>query len=163
MPRLKSGSIRRYAATVRLREQRSIMPYLETYIHYVWATWDRQNIIEPNWEADLFRVVRAEAARMKCKVWALNGIENHVHLLVGLPATHSIAEVAKQVKGPSSLFVNEHLAPKEWFKWQHEYAAFSVSRWDVNKIRLYIDRQKEHHAAGTIKPELELPPLQKMR
>jgi len=139
------------------------MPFVQNYVHFVWATWDRRNTIEARWEEDLYAELRAECWRTRCVVRALNGIENHVHLLVDLPPTLTIAEAAKQIKGASSLFVNEHLAPAEKFKWQQEYAAFSVSRWDVNKIRKYIDRQKEHHAAGTIKPELELPPLQKMR
>ncbi|BCM91450.1 hypothetical protein IAD21_03323 [Abditibacteriota bacterium] len=69
----------------------------------------------------------------------------------------------KQVKGASSLFVNTQLSPLEHFKWQHEYAAFSVSRWDRHKIATYINNQKEHHAAGTIKSQLELPPLKDVR
>ena len=139
------------------------MPYLQTHIHYVWATWDRPDTIEAHWEAGLYASLRAECARLKCHVRALNGIANHVHLLIDLPATVSLSEIAKQVKGASSLFANEKLTPSEWFKWQHEYAAFTVSRWDVPKIRDYIDRQKEHHAVGTTKAELELPPLQQMR
>jgi len=139
------------------------MPYLQTYVHYVWATWDRRDTIEPHWEHDLYTEIRAECARMKCVVRALNGIENHVHLLVDLPAILAIAEGAKQFKGASSLFVNERLAPAEKFKWQHEYAAFSVSRWDVKKICSYIERQKEHHAQNTTIARLELPPLQQMR
>lgn len=64
-----------------------------------------------------------------------------------------------EVKGASSFVVNQ----KKWFEghfqWQGDYAAFSVSRWDKPKITTYIDNQKQHHANGTIRPQLELPPL----
>ena len=140
-----------------------LMPFVQNYVHFVWATWDRRDTIEARWEADLYAELRAECVRLKCLVRALNGIENHVHLLVDLPATIAIAEAIKQIKGASSLFVNDQLAPAEKFKWQHEYAAFSVSHWDVNKIRRYIERQKEHHARGTTIERLELPPLEQMR
>ena len=139
------------------------MPFVQNYVHFVWATWDRRDTIQAHWEADLYAEIRNESHKMKCVVRALNGIENHVHLLVDLPTTLCIAEVAKQIKGASSLFVNDNLSPSEKFQWQHEYAAFSVSRWDVNKIRLYIARQKEHHAQGTTIESLELPSLQQMR
>ncbi|MFN3763907.1 MAG: transposase, partial [Anaerolineae bacterium] len=57
--------------------------------------------------------------------------------------------------GVSSHFVNEALDPARSFKWQGFYGAFSVSRWDVEKIQAYVQRQKEHHETGTLIPELE--------
>ncbi len=139
------------------------VPLIQNYMHCIWATWDRRDSIEPRWEKALYSEIRTECSRLKCHVRALNGITSHVHLLIDLPATLSIAEAMKQVKGASSLFVNAQLEPNEQFKWQQEYAAFSVSRWDVNKIRDYIDRQKEHHAQSTTIESLELPPLQQLR
>ncbi|MCS7283785.1 MAG: transposase, partial [Anaerolineae bacterium] len=55
----------------------------------------------------------------------------------------------------SSRFVNEALKPEQGFKWQGFYGAFSVSRWDVERIVAYVQRQKEHHRVGTLIPELE--------
>ena len=128
---------------------------LALFLHLVWATWDRLPLLTPDIERRVYRNIESEATEMGCKVLALNGMPEHVHLVVSLPATISIADLIKQCKGVSSHFVNETLQPASQFRWQGSYGAFSVSRWDVDKIVGYVQRQKEHHAAGEIYPEWE--------
>ena len=125
------------------------------YVHYVWATWDREPMLEPDLEGPVHGCIRAEAQKLRCEPIAVGGTEDHVHLLVRLSATVSVAEVAKQVKGASSHLVTHVVAPMRGFKWQGTYGAFSVSQTDVPRIRRYIERQKEHHAAGSALPEWE--------
>ena len=128
---------------------------LALFLHLVWATWDRMPLITPNIERRLYRNIESEAQKLGCTVLALNGTEDHIHLLVTIPATTTIANLLKQVKGVSSHFVNETLKPPTQFKWQGGYGAFTVSRWDVEKIKEYIRRQKEHHRTGDLVPEIE--------
>ncbi|MDW8101156.1 MAG: transposase [Anaerolineae bacterium] len=71
---------------------------------------------------------------MGCTVLALNGMPDHVHLVVSFPSTIAIADLVKQVKGVSSHFVNETLEPEPQFKWQGSYGAFTVSRWDWKRL-----------------------------
>ncbi len=131
--------------------------HLELFVHLVWATYDRLPFIEDEWKENLFRELKNEAERVGCKVIEVGGIEDHVHLLIKIPATISIAEVVKQIKGASSLFVNDTIRPNLYFKWQGNYSAFTISRWDVKKVANYIRNQVQHHAEGTIKLALELP------
>jgi putative transposase len=128
---------------------------LALYLHLVWATWDRLPLITADIERRLHRNIESEAQKQGCTVLALNGTEDHVHLLVSFPTTITIADLVKQVKGVSSHFVNETLQPASQFKWQGSYGAFTVSRWDVDKIIEYIKRQKEHHASGELVQEFE--------
>jgi len=129
---------------------------LALYLHLVWATWDRQPLITPVIERALYRNIESEARDMRCTVLALSGTEDHVHLAVKYPATVSVAELVKQVKGVSSHFVNETLQPEtHGFKWQGSYGAFTISRDDVDRVVAYIRRQKEHHAEGGLVPEWE--------
>ena len=128
---------------------------LALFLHLVWATWDRLPLITPDIERRLYRNIESEAQKQGCTVLALNGTEDHVHLLVIFPTTITIADVLKHVKGVSSRFVNETLRPPAQFKWQGSYGAFTVSRWDVARIKEYIKRQKEHHRGGELVPELE--------
>lgn len=139
------------------------MPHYSLINHFVWATWDREDLIQPAWEEKLFAQIRRDCGRLETTVLALNGTANHVHLLVGLKPTMAPALFIGEIKGGSSFVVNSQQWSENVFKWQGEYSVHSVSRWDKTLVQGYIDRQKEHHAAGTIKPELELPPLQKMR
>ena len=125
------------------------------YVHCVWGTWDRQPLITPAVERRLHRCIAAEAIKLGCFVLALNGVADHVHLLVMLPSTVTIAELLKQVKGVSSNFANDHLFPNRRFKWEGGYGAFSVSRWDVEKIMGYVRKQKTHHSQNDLWPDYE--------
>ena len=128
---------------------------LALFLHLIWATWDRMPLITPEIERRLYRDIENEARQLGCTVLALNGMPDHVHLVVSIPTTITIAELVKQVKGVSSHFVNEVLGPETKFKWQGHYGAFTVSRWDVDKIVNYVKGQKEHHRLGDFFPEWE--------
>jgi len=111
---------------------------ISMYLHLVWATWDRLPLITPDIRRPLCRCIESEARDKECTVLALNGMEEHVHLVVSLPTTVAIAELVKQVKGVSSHLVNAETAHKAQFKWQGYYGAFTVSRWDVDQIVHYV-------------------------
>lgn len=128
---------------------------LALYLHIVWSTWDRLPLITPEIEERIHRNVASEAQKTGCQVLALNGMPDHVHLLVKIPTTITIASLVKQVKGVSSHFVNDTINPPEKFKWQGSYGAFTVSRWDLEKIIHYVNGQKEHHRAGDLLIEWE--------
>jgi len=118
---------------------------LMLYVHLIWSTWDRQAYISQGIERRLYRNIESQARKLGCTVLALNGTCDHVHLVVELPATLTVADLVKQVKGGSSHFFNHTLQPAAPFKWQGIYGAFTISRWDLEKIILYVKRQKEHH------------------
>lgn len=128
---------------------------LALYLHVVWATWDRLPLINPEIERRLLRNIESEARKLGCKVLAINCMDDHVHVLLAIPTTVSIADLVKQMKGVSSHFANDELELDYQFKWQGSYGAFTVSRWDVDKIKQYVKRQKEHHIAGELLPEFE--------
>lgn len=127
------------------------------YVHLVWGTWDRLPLITAELERTLYSTLLAECSRLGGEMIAIGGMPDHVHMLVRMPSTVSVAQLVKQLKGASSHLVTHEVQPGEFFKWQGGYAAFSVSRWDVPKIRGYIRRQKEHHGNATTRATFELP------
>jgi REP element-mobilizing transposase RayT len=82
---------------------------LALYIHLVWTTWDRLPLITTAIERPAHRSIAQEIVRCGCKVLALNGTEDHVHLLVAFSSTTDVATVVKYAKGVSSRFVNDAL------------------------------------------------------
>ena len=128
---------------------------LSVAVHFVWATWDRQELITEAIERRLYKDMEAVCDDDHCRVLALGGMPNHVHLLVLLSNTVTMADFMRHVKGGSSRFVSEVLTPGEWFAWQGSYGAFSVSRTDIPKVIAYIQNQKHHHAEGTLYPNAE--------
>ena len=120
------------------------------FVHLVWATWDRRPLITPAIQPRLYACLTAECASLRAGLIGIGGIEDHVHLLVQLPSTLSVAGVVKQLKGSSSHFVNSEVPKDIGFRWQGSYGAFSVSERLLPQVRRYIQRQEEHHRTGTI-------------
>ena len=82
----------------------------------------------------------------------IGGVEDHVHLLVGLRATHRLADVLREVKSASSKWVHDELN-KPLFSWQDGYGAFTVSASRIETVKNYIARQEEHHCKQTFQEE----------
>jgi len=129
--------------------------YTWLYVHCVWGTWDRLPLLSAERKAAVYDCIQAECTALKSEVIAIGGIENHVHVLARIPAALSVAELVKQIKGASSHLVTHQLSPGEFFKWQGAYAAFSLSKAEVPRIRDYILRQEEHHRNRTLDPDAE--------
>ena len=106
-------------------------------------------------ERDLYKYIEAVCDDDHCKVLALGGMPDHVHLLVLLSNTVTIADLMRHVKGGSSRFVPKRLTPGSWFAWQGSYGAFSVSPAYIPKVVAYIQDQKQHHTDGTLYPNAE--------
>jgi putative transposase len=128
---------------------------LRVYVHYVWATWDRQELITEEVERPLHRCVQAICERCGCPVLAINGMSDHVHVMVKMSNTISMADLMEKVKGGSSRFVSDELKPNSGFKWQGSYGAFSVSPHERQKVISYIENQKRRHGDGTVWPHGE--------
>ncbi len=128
---------------------------ISVYLHLVWATWDRLPLISPEMEEPLHACILRECRELRCQPFAVGGIEDHVHTLVQIPSTITIAELVKQLKGSSSHFANHCLSPDRQFKWQGTYGSFSVNPHEVDRVRHYIQRQREHHHSGDLWPDWE--------
>lgn len=125
------------------------------FLHIVWATWDRAPLLIGETERRVYRCIEASCVAMGAEVLALGGVEDHVHLLVQLPATLTVADLVKQVKGASAHLATHEVKSDHFFKWQGGYAAFSVGQRQLSAIRSYIAHQKEHHSANTVILEWE--------
>ncbi len=127
------------------------------FVHLVWATWDRLPPLTGTVERDAHRAIEAKCGELGAEVLAIGGVEDHVHLLVRLPATLAVADLLKHVKGASAHLVAQRTHANQFFKWQGGYAAFAVSVGHLSRVTRYIVCQREHHAANTLIPALELP------
>ena len=130
-------------------------PYTQLYLHLVWATWDRLPLIIPAIEPNLYAAMAKKCADLRCQLIAIGGIIDHVHLLVRLPTTISVANLVKEVKGSSSHLMNHGVLSGGGFKWQGAYGAFTISKRSVDDVVEYIRHQKKHHANRQLIEELE--------
>jgi len=122
--------------------------YSSTTFHVVFSTKERREIIkEP---AKLWAYVAGTARNLGYEPLAVGGTENHLHMLLRVPAHVAAAEAAQKLKANSSRWLGESGA---WFGWQHGYAAFSVSPSNVDAVRRYIQNQPEHHRQHSFEEE----------
>ena len=87
------------------------------------------------------------------KALQIGGTENHMHMLLGIPATVTVSKAVQLIKGGSSLWIKSEFASKRGFAWQDGYGAFSVSKSLLPEVIEYIQNQREHHRAKTFEEE----------
>ena len=122
-------------------------------IHVIFSTKNRIPDLSPELAQRLFPYMGGIVRERKGVPLIINGPADHVHLLVSLPATESVAELLRVVKTNSSRWVHEQFPDKKRFSWQAGYAAFTVSGSRVDDVRSYIAAQQEHHRRVSFQDE----------
>jgi len=120
--------------------------YSNNYVHAVYSTKDRRDLIPLEFEKRLYSFIAAIADGHKIPLVAAGGMANHTHLLFLLPATISLASAINIFKTNSSRFLDERSLG---FQWQNGYGAFSVSVSQLDPLTTYIRDQHEHHKKMT--------------
>lgn len=125
------------------------------YYHLVWGTKNREALINSDREAKLYPYIVSKADSLNCIIHALNGTENHIHVIASIPPTISIAEFVKRIKGSSSHYLNQNFPDAPKFIWQEGYGVFSLGAKQLDIATAYVQNQKIHHQQGTAISMLE--------
>ncbi len=130
------------------------MPSTHVSLHYhlIWSTKIRQPMIREAWQERLHAFLGGAVRTVGGVPLAVGGMCDHVHLLIGLRATHTLSEVVRDIKHSSSQWVHETLK-EHGFAWQDGYGAFTVSASQIATVKEYIGRQVEHHRKLTFQDE----------
>ncbi len=135
--------------------------YTNLLYHIVFSTKERRQLVTAAIEEDLHGYVGGIVKGLDGKLLEINGIADHVHLLVKLPPKLALSDSVRNIKANSSKWLNERSRIYK-FAWQDGFAAFSVSESQVERVRGYIRNQKNRHRRLTFQEEL-LALLQKNR
>jgi putative transposase len=114
-------------------------------VHCVWSTKHREPYLTPDLRERLWPYLGGIAKQNQIKALAIGGASDHVHILLSLPATLSIAKAMQLLKGNSSKWIRETFSKMHSFGWQEGYGAFSVGVSGVEATVAYIRNQAEHH------------------
>jgi REP element-mobilizing transposase RayT len=131
------------------------MPYCQLYYHLVWTTKNRQPLLNASVEPVIHNYLRSKAVGLGGMVFALNGVEDHVHMVVSIPPKIALARFIGQIKAVASTKFNKSHPDGQPFFWQDEYGAFTFDAKRLPNYVAYVNRQKEHHAKATTIPILE--------
>lgn len=126
--------------------------HLSLHYHLIFSTKDRFPFISKSWRDRLHAFLGGEVRKIGGIPEMIGGTEDHVHLLIGLRATHCLCDVLEDIKSGSSKWVHEEIGVSE-FAWQVGYGAFTVSASKVSAVEIYIEKQEEHHRVKTFQEE----------
>lgn len=131
--------------------------YTQNFYHTVFSTKERAKLITPELESRLYPFLGGIVRDLRCTAVAINGMPEHVHLLVRYRADLSHSDMLRHIKARSSKWINEEFRLRGHFLWQEGYGGFTVSKSAVDEVEAYIHRQKEHHQQKDFRSEsLEL-------
>ena len=120
-------------------------------LHFIFSTAQRRPLIKPEFGDDLFAYLGGIVREMHGTPLIINGVPDHVHMLIRVRPVHSAAEIVRVVKTNSSRWVREKHSSQ--FAWQTGYGVFSVSESSVAPVTAYIAGQQEHHRKHSFQEE----------
>ena len=127
--------------------------YTQLYFHIVFAVKGRSNYISEQWKDELYKYISGIIANKDQKLMIVNGVPNHIHLLIGTKPNCNLSDLIRDIKANSSKWINEKKFTNFHFEWQTGFGAFTVSQSVVSNVIEYIKNQEEHHRKKTFKEE----------
>ena len=127
--------------------------FSQIYIQTVFAVSNRQSLIKPEFKEDLYKYITGIVKNQGQKLISINGVEDHVHILIGLKPAMALADLVREIKADSSNFINKQRFVRGRFSWQEGYGAFSYGHSQLDTIIRYIQNQEQHHQRSSFKRE----------
>ena len=127
--------------------------FSQIYIQVVFAVQGRQNLLQREWRQEVFKYMAGIIKNKGQKPIIINGVEDHVHVFLGLKPAMALSDLVRDIKNNSSNYINEHSWIKGKFNWQNGYGAFSYSHSQMDAVYNYIQNQEEHHKQLSFKDE----------
>lgn len=127
--------------------------YTQIHIQFVFAVKYRNGLIHSSFKQELYQYISGIIKAQNHKLLAINGMPDHLHILVGMRPSQSVSDLIQDIKSNSSKWINEKKFLKVKFEWQVGYGAFSYSKSHVQNVIRYIQNQEKKHKAKSFNEE----------
>jgi REP element-mobilizing transposase RayT len=127
--------------------------YTSLTYHLIFSTKYRLKTIRPEFRERLYQYIGGIIREKEGVLLEIGGIEDHIHIMAGIPPTILVSDMLKFIKSNSSGWVNETIQPTLKFAWQPGYGAFTVSHSQKSAVQSYIQNQEQHHQKKTFQDE----------
>ena len=130
------------------------MSYAQSFYHAVIRPYKSESVIPVDDRRkylykDIYGIINDKGGKM----YRINSVSDHVHILFSMPATIALSDFMKTIKASSSKAIKTADGFEKFKAWSEGYAAISCSLKDVDGIVKYIINQQEHHKKITFKDE----------
>lgn len=127
--------------------------FTKLYAHFVFSPNGRKALLKDSLMEKAQKYIYGIIREKKCNPIAINGMEDHLHILVGFNPSISISDLIRDIKRSSTLYINSERVISGKFGWQEGYGAFTVGHRELDKVYKYILNQKEHHSNVNFRKE----------
>ena len=130
-------------------------PTVYLFVHVICTVQGREKLLTKPARKVLFIHMQKDGEERGIRVAAINGVEDHMHLLIQLMPAQNLAQVVRNIRTASADWLNENKLLPAPFAWDDSYHALSVSPSSVKQIKEFIEKQEDHHRTKTLDAELE--------
>ncbi|WP_312825691.1 IS200/IS605 family transposase [Epilithonimonas sp.] len=127
--------------------------YSQIHIQLVFAVKFREALIQKDWKEELYKYITGIVQNNNHKLLSINGMPDHIHILIGLRPNQALSELVNQIKSNSSKWINDKHFLSVRFEWQKGYGAFSYGKSQISDVINYINKQEIHHQKKSFKDE----------
>ena len=111
------------------------------------------SLVQKEWKDRLYQYITGIVQHNKHKMIIINGMPDHLHIVVGMRPAQSVADQLQDIKANSSRWINKEKLVRGKFEWQEGYGAFSYSKSALPKLIEYVKNQQAHHQNKTFLQE----------
>jgi putative transposase len=122
-------------------------------LHIVFSTKHRQPFIDESIERELFKYLATACNTLGCPTHGIGGTDDHIHIACSLGRTIAVSKLIQEIKQDSSQWIKTNGRQYAEFAWQNGYGAFSIGQSQLDDLRTYIARQREHHRHESFQDE----------
>jgi putative transposase len=127
--------------------------YTQIHVQIIFAVKYREALINPAWKNELYRFMTGIVQSNGHKLLSINGVADHVHILIGLRPTQGLSELVQQIKRSSAMWINDKKIVRGRFAWQEGFGAFSYAMDALASVIRYIENQEIHHQKRSFREE----------
>lgn len=127
--------------------------YSQMYVQVVIVVKFRKSLIHKSWKDELYKYITGIVTNKGQKLLRINGVENHVHILLNIKPNLALSDLVKDIKVNSTNWINDRGFNDAKFQWQEGFGAFTYSISQLDNVIKYIENQEEHHKKQSFKEE----------
>jgi len=127
--------------------------YRQILYHLTFHTKNGEKVLHNSGNEELFKYIWGVIKNKKCRLYRINGVEDHIHIVCDLHPSIALADLVKDIKVSSSIWIKARGIYPLFSNWAESYGAFTLSIREKDIIIKYVMNQQEHHRRENFRDE----------